>query len=456
MNASYFLKFYLLCHKTFSLIVLSVERFEGGSVMEKIDVVIVGSGLAGLTAANYLAMEGKNVVVFEKANRLGGRSMTNNVNGALFNIGAHALYKGGEAIPIFKELGIEIRGRNALVQTHGIWKNKAVPFATGLGSLLNSPLFSWSEKFQFTQLIIQIWKMNIDKVMTISLRDWAEKEIKSPMIRHYFYALCRTTTYTHAPNLQQARTVLRQLQRTLKTGVIYVDGGWETIVSDLRKKAENLGVKIKSHYKVERVVDRHPLKTIRCANNETFETENVILAVPPNEACRLIESSSLLSWKEQAVPITATALDFCLTHLPNPDHQFVLGLDQPIFFTNESRAAKVCKEGNVVVHLIKYHDPSCSDYDPHVNKEQLEKTMDLLQPGWRNALITQQFLPKITVVHDFSRIDRQGPIGPEVPSTQGLYIAGDWACHEELLADGAVASGKRAAIKILEKSKILV
>ncbi|MCC3357835.1 phytoene desaturase family protein [Bacillus sp. REN16] len=424
--------------------------------MEKVDVAIVGSGLAGLTAANYLAKEGKNVIIFEKANRLGGRSMTHNVNGALFNIGAHALYKGGEAMTIFKELGVEISGKNALIQTHGIWKNKVIPFATGIGSLLSSPLFSWSEKFEFTQLIIQIWKMNIDKIMPVSIRDWAEKEIKSPMIRHHFYALCRTATYTHAPELQQARAVLRQLQRSLKTGVIYVDGGWETIVSDLRKKAENLGVKIRNHSRVESVENRHPLKTIHFANGETIDAENVILAVPPNEACRLIENSSLSLWKEQAVPITASALDLCLTHLPNPDHQFVLGLDQPIFFTNESRAAKVCKKGNVVVHVVRYHDPSCPDYDPHANKEQMEETMDLLHPGWRNALLTQQFLPKITVVYDFPRVDRLGPAGPEVPSTQGLYIAGDWASHEELLADGAVASGKRAAAKILEKSKILV
>ncbi|WP_066290841.1 phytoene desaturase family protein [Bacillus sp. FJAT-29937] len=424
--------------------------------MEKVDVAIIGGGLAGLTAANYLAKEGKNVIVFEKSNRLGGRSMTNNENGALFNIGAHALYSGGEAMTIFKELGVEISGKNAIVQTHGIWKNEVVPFATGLGSLLKSSMISWSEKIQFTQLIIQIWKMNIDNIMTVSLSDWAEKEIKSPMIRHHFYALCRTATYTFAPHLQLARPVLRQLQRTLKTGVIYVDGGWETIVADLRNKAEGLGVKVRCHCKVEKVDYRHPLNTIKFASGETIEAENIIIAVPPNEACRLLENSTLSLWKRQAVPITATCLDLCLSHLPNPDHQFVLGLDQPILFTNESRAAKVCKEGNAVVHLVKYHDPTCQDYDPLTNKEQLEKLMDLLHPGWREAVITQQFLPKITVVHDFPRVGRHDPIGPEVPSTQGLYIAGDWAGHDELLADGAVASGKRAAAHILEKSKVLV
>jgi len=45
------------------------------------DVAINGGGLAGLTAANFLAREGKKVVVLEKSRLLGGRAMTNDKNG---------------------------------------------------------------------------------------------------------------------------------------------------------------------------------------------------------------------------------------------------------------------------------------------------------------------------------------------------------------------------------------
>lgn len=33
----------------------------------------------------------------------------------------------------------------------------------------------------------------------------------------------------------------------------------------------------------------------------------------------------------------------------------------------------------------------------------------------------------------------------------GVYVAGDWAGHDEILADAAVASGKRAALHILKQ-----
>lgn len=32
-----------------------------------------------------------------------------------------------------------------------------------------------------------------------------------------------------------------------------------------------------------------------------------------------------------------------------------------------------------------------------------------------------------------------------------VYVAGDWAGHDEILADAAVASGKRAALHILKQ-----
>ncbi|MFK4308935.1 thioredoxin reductase [Bacillus sp. RC242] len=33
----------------------------------------------------------------------------------------------------------------------------------------------------------------------------------------------------------------------------------------------------------------------------------------------------------------------------------------------------------------------------------------------------------------------------------GVYVAGDWAGHDEILADAAVASGNRAALHILKQ-----
>ena len=70
------------------------------------DVVVVGGGMAGLTAACYLARAQIDVTVIEKASYLGGRAATQDFDGFRFNRGGHALYTGGAASRILDELGV--------------------------------------------------------------------------------------------------------------------------------------------------------------------------------------------------------------------------------------------------------------------------------------------------------------------------------------------------------------
>jgi 2-polyprenyl-6-methoxyphenol hydroxylase-like FAD-dependent oxidoreductase len=64
------------------------------------DVVVIGGGMAGLTAACYLARAGADVTLFEKAPNLGGRAASQDFDGL------HALYTGGTTSRVLQELGI--------------------------------------------------------------------------------------------------------------------------------------------------------------------------------------------------------------------------------------------------------------------------------------------------------------------------------------------------------------
>jgi len=57
--------------------------------------VVIGGGVAGLTAAALLGPTGAPVVLLEKASATGGRAATRDRNGFLFNLGPHALYRTG-------------------------------------------------------------------------------------------------------------------------------------------------------------------------------------------------------------------------------------------------------------------------------------------------------------------------------------------------------------------------
>lgn len=56
--------------------------------MERFDTVVIGAGIAGLTAARLLAAAGCTVVVLEARNRVGGRVQTDRTNGEVTDLGA--------------------------------------------------------------------------------------------------------------------------------------------------------------------------------------------------------------------------------------------------------------------------------------------------------------------------------------------------------------------------------
>src|SRR5262249_25299507 len=76
------------------------------------NVAVIGGGLSGLTAANYLARAGFSVTLFEKSRSVGGRARTDAEQGFHFNLGPHALYAGGAAIGILRELGVRFHGKS--------------------------------------------------------------------------------------------------------------------------------------------------------------------------------------------------------------------------------------------------------------------------------------------------------------------------------------------------------
>ncbi|MGG1575180.1 phytoene desaturase family protein [Fictibacillus sp. NRS-1165] len=418
--------------------------------METFETVIIGGGIAGLTAAVYLAKAGISTVVIEKGNQLGGRAQTVKKNEALFNLGGHALYKGGEAEAILNELGIIPSGSVPVTKGSLIWNQSLYTFPSNFTSLLSTKLLSWPGKMELGKLLATLKHINPGALGTLSLREWAEAEIQDPMVRHIFYALCRTSTYCIGPDHQRADAVIQQVIRGLN-GVLYVDGGWQTIVEELKESAVNMGVMIITHQSVSSIRKNHSF-TVSLSNGESIDALSVLSTASPEQTFRLMEgaeSTSLSTWKDRVKPVFAACLDVSLRTLPNPGQQFAIGVDQHILFSNHSRAARLSEDGSAVCQLIKYlgTNPESNAIDC---KQELEHILEMLQPGWRKELKSYQYLPHIAVVHDSCAMDHHLSYGPSVPEIPGFYIAGDGAGHGEMLVDAAFASAKRAAQAIVQ------
>lgn len=76
------------------------------------DVLIIGAGAAGLTAANDLRKAGLSVAVLEARDRVGGRLWTDVIDGAMLEIGGQWVSPDQQAlIDTIEELGLETYSR---------------------------------------------------------------------------------------------------------------------------------------------------------------------------------------------------------------------------------------------------------------------------------------------------------------------------------------------------------
>ncbi|KIL42129.1 hypothetical protein SD70_02850 [Gordoniibacillus kamchatkensis] len=417
--------------------------------MKQFDVAIVGGGIAGLVAAIDLAQAGKSVILFEKSSQLGGRAISVKKNGAIFDIGSHAIIKGGALHEIFQDFGIRMEGGSPGTNVSFLWDNKV----THMYNFLLSRKLSWSGKMQFMKFFKTLTKFDADSVPAISLRSYIEQEFSDPMTRHIIYAMLRTNSYAQAIDHQLAGPALRSIARTTKkNSIVYIQDGWQTLVDQLYEKAVRSGVSMITGKNVTAIEHDRAVRKIKFADGQEMDVTHVISAIPPAVTSRLLGDAgckSVLRWKEQARVIEAASLTLSLKRLSAPDHFAVLGLDQPVYFINQSKFTRLSEDGTSVVNITKQNGTGGTD--AKADERFLERTLDLIQPGWQKEVVARQYLPNIAVAYDFMNLGREDRFpGPAVPEIAGLYVAGEWATHGENLADAAAASGRRAARRVLK------
>lgn len=416
-------------------------------------VIVVGGGLAGLTAANFAAKARCEVTLFEKSQAVGGRAATSEKSGVRFNLGPHALYRSGQAFKILRELGIEFTGGVPKVDgTLAIDGGRKHSLPGGTLSLMTTSLFGLSAKLEAARVLTALPKIDAATINHLTVNDWLSREIRNEDLRRLFGALFRLSTYANDSDRLSAGVALAQFQMALAKSVLYPDGGWQTLVDGLRAKAGQAGVKIVAEARVAKVEldETRQAIGISLADGSLHSSDAVIIAASPDEACALIEGdqqTTLGEWAKTAIPVKAACLDVALERLPEPQATFALGIDRPLYLSVHSAVAKLAPADKAMIHVAMYLG-SEAPADTKAVEHELEELLDLVQPGWRELVIERRFLPAMTVVNSLATAKQSGlagRLGPAVPGIEGLFVAGDWVGAEGWLADASVASGKRAA-----------
>lgn len=117
---------------------------------KNVEVVVIGGGITGLVTTFLLKEKGVNVLLLEKANRVGGQLNTIDDEGFLFESGPNTgVISNKEVLDLFRKLGndctLQIARKEAKVRL--IWKKGSFrPLPSGLLSAISTNLFSWHDK----------------------------------------------------------------------------------------------------------------------------------------------------------------------------------------------------------------------------------------------------------------------------------------------------------------------
>jgi phytoene dehydrogenase-like protein len=413
-----------------------------------VDVAVIGAGLAGLTAAAWAARGGARVRLLERAATLGGRGASRREGDFLFNVGPHALYRGGLAEEVLGELGVAFSGRRPPTSGALAWHGGGLhTLPGGFVSLLTTDLLSLGGKLELARLFTGLARIDTEALAGRTVADWLGRQVGDATVRQMLAALLRLTSYANDPERAAAAAAVAQLQEGLARGVRYIDGGWQTLIDGLETSAIEAGVDIRRSTRVAAL--RAPESTdagweLETGDGARLRAGAVVLAVPPAAAAACLQGAiaePVAAWARELVPVKAACLDLALRRLPRPRRTFVLGIDRPLYFSVHSASARLAPEGAALVHVANYLGPR--EQDPAEVRAELEALCDAVQPGWRDEVVEQRYLPSITVTGALVAAGSVRP-GPEVPGRPGLFVAGDWVGSEGMLADTALASGRRA------------
>ncbi|MDT5307487.1 MAG: monoamine oxidase [Mycobacterium sp.] len=437
------------------------------------DVVIVGAGFAGLSAARDLVRLGHDVVVLEGRDRVGGRSATTTIAGTPVDLGGTFVGPTQDAvIALAQELGCETvrtysRGKNLI-----LWRGKVRSYGSTIPRLSIIELLDVSRiQWRFDRVsrrvpVVEPWTSPIAEILDgKTLDEWLRYVHASASTRDLMAIMARVTwgcepdevSMLHAVRYVKAAGGLGRMLDT--EGGAQQDrfpGGTQQIAL---RMAEELGPRVVLNAVVRSIQRRSDGSLAVGSDRGDVNAQAVIVAVPPAHRAGIAFDPALPPEYEKLAQ-----------HWPQGNLSKAYVAYETPFWREDGRSGEALSdEGPVFITF----DVSPSDAGPGILLGFTDaRTFDALPPEQRREQALEGFVTlfgdaasrPIDYVDHCWGTEEFAPGGPTaaVPPgswttygpwlrrpVDGIFWAGTETADEWTgFLDGAVRSGKRAATEV--------
>lgn len=439
----------------------------------KYDCIIVGAGLAGLTAAYKLVKSGRKVLVIEKEKFVGGRTSSWNDDGFMVEAGFHrhiGYYK--ELPKILSEVGVNI---NDIVMWEKESEIKIIddkklvlgisPFHnpyTFLKDILgNREILSFNDKLSMIKLFgigFKDYSFNPDELDKYSIYEYAKKLNITDNVINYVVSSLSTGIFFLPMEKYSSKLFFGLFYPSLfhmislRIGA-YKGGMSEVICEPIANKINDLGGKIKLNTIVKELITCDSKVVGVKINNNKYFADNVILATDIYNAKKLVNklnSSEIVKINKMPMTSAITVHIELSKPMMNIDRTTFSPLTMIASFTEESRSTFKSSNGRLSIIV--------ANPDEYLNFND-KKIFNMIVKEFKKIDIDlEDYILDYRVIRHESKFYNFEPgndyLRPNTDSgIDGLILCGDYT-RQKMFAtmEGAVISGINA-YKFIEKSQ---
>ena len=256
-------------------------------------ILIIGAGVGGLSIGTLLVNAGHKVSIYEKAERLGGRTASIKFKNHILDNGFHIMpfYKKSAIYDILKSANIVSKLKLAIVDKIAFYDGNFHTYPKGIIDILRMSLIPLKSRFSLLKILLPMAFTSMEKAEQMDHTPLTEvtKKLDSHS-RTFFDAVCMLAfadTTDHISLGEFARTIIRA--NPFKGGTsefAYPDmGGYDRISEVMgnyiqeNNSSVNLGVTVKKI-----LVEDAKVTGVLLSDGNTIESDCVIISYPAYHA----------------------------------------------------------------------------------------------------------------------------------------------------------------------------